>query len=98
MALSTDAHRAVQRQAKAPSGTPGQRDRRRRGLTPLVSWERGGWRRCVVCGRWCSESGTAGHGFGWRLCESCFVVRELREEAARLSGATANVDPQRRAA
>lgn len=86
MALSADAQRAIQRQVKAQRNARA-RDRRRRGLTPALSWERGGWRRCVVCGRWCSEAGTSGHGYGWRLCEGCLIRRELREEARRLDSA-----------
>lgn len=77
--LTAEEHAAVQRARKAVRSLRAQ-DRRRRGLTPVVSWERspGGYRRCVVCGRWCSESQTAGHTGPLRFCEDCFLARELR--------------------
>lgn len=59
------------------------RDRRRRGLTPVISWQGQRFRRCTSCGVWLSESGTAGHGDGRRTCEPCFLGREIRVASLR---------------
>ena len=59
------------------------RDRRRRGLTRVLSWERQRWRRCTGCGRWIAEAQTAGWTarFARRWCEACAVAADLRRAA-----------------
>ena len=79
----SDDHRQARAAAKARRNERA-RDRRRRGESPAVSWQR--FRRCVVCGRYITEAQTAEYGLGWRICEACHVVAELRRESRRRAG------------
>jgi hypothetical protein len=84
MPLSAAEHARVRAETRARRNAR-TRERRRRGLTPVLRWERapGGYRRCLVCGRWCSEGQTAGRTGPLRFCEGCWIVAELRRALGR---------------
>ena len=89
MSLSTEEHRQAQAIQKAQRNAGRRLARARRASNPIVvSWQPQTHRRCVICGKWIPLGGEAGHGWGFYQCESCFLARELRAEARRLSEQT----------
>ncbi len=81
--LPPDEHRRIQAATKAQRNAGRVYGRRLRSAY-AVSWQDHRHRRCLMCGRWVSEAGTSAHGYGFRWCEPCVLMRELREEVQRL--------------